>query len=207
MTTVGVLSPHGWFALEEFYQPAAAKSGQRRDQLEVATCFAPLLGWILMSWQSTCLALALDATSLGDRFTVLSISVVYHGHAIPVAWKVLHANVPHPWKPEWIALHRVFASLVPPGWTVIVMTDRALYARWLYQEIVALDWHPVMRITHQSKFRKGRSKKSVPVTALVPRVGCRWQGHGVAFPKKPERRLECTLMACWRRATTSRGSW
>ena len=143
------------------------------------------------------MALALDATSLGDRFTVLSISVVYRGEAIPVAWKVLHANVRHPWKPEWIALLRVFAGLVPPGWTVIVMTDRALYARWLYQEIQALGWHPVMRITHLSKFCKGRSKKSVPVTALVPRPGCRWQGRGVAFPKKPERRLECTLMACW----------
>ena len=48
---------------------------------------------------------------------------------------------------------RVFAGLVSPGWTVIVMTDRALYARWLYREIVALGWHPVMRITKQSKFR------------------------------------------------------
>ena len=183
--------------LQEFYQPAAAKSGRRRDQLDVTTCFAPLLAWILQGWQSTRLAVALDATSLGDRFTVLSISVVYRGEAIPVAWKVLHANVPHPWKPEWIALLRVFAGLVPSGWTVLVMTDRALYARWLYQEIVALGWHPVMRITHLSKFRKGQSNKSVPVTALVPRPGCRWQGRGVAFPKKPERRLECTLMACW----------
>ena len=183
--------------LQEFYQPAAAKSGRRRDQLDVTTCFAPLLAWILQGWQSTRLALALDATSLGDRFTVLSIGVVYRGQAIPVAWKVLHANVPHPWKPEWIALLRVFAGLVPPGWTVIVMTDRALYARWLYREIVALGWHPVMRITKLSKFRKAGSKKAVPVTALVPRVGCRWQGRGVAFPKKPERRLECTLMACW----------
>jgi hypothetical protein len=66
-------------------------------------------------------------------------------------------------------LLRVFAGLVPSGWTVIVMTDRAMYARWLYQEIVSLGWHPVIPITHQSKFRKGRSKKSVPVTALVPR--------------------------------------
>ena len=68
----------------------------------------------------------MDATSLGDRFTILSISVVYRGRAIPVAWKVLHANVPHPWKPEWVALLRVFAGLVPPGWTVMVMSDRAL---------------------------------------------------------------------------------
>src|SRR5207249_5909660 len=84
--------------------PAAAKSGRHRDELDVTTCFAPLLAWILQGWQSTHLALALDATSLGDCFTVLSIGVVYRGQAIPVAWKVLYANVPHPWKPEWIAL-------------------------------------------------------------------------------------------------------
>ena len=183
--------------LQEFYQPAAAKSGRQRDQLDVTTCFAPLLAWILQGWQSAHLALALDATSLGDCLTVLSIGVVYRGQAIPVAWKVLHANVPHPWKPEWITLLRLFAGLVPRGHTVIVMTDRALYARWLYQELVRLGWHPVMRITKLSKFRKGRSKTTIPVTALVPRPGTRWQGQGVAFPKKPERRLECTLLACW----------
>src|SRR3954451_22500633 len=46
--------------LQEFYQPADAKSGQQRDQLDVTTCFAPLLAWILQGWQSTRLALALD---------------------------------------------------------------------------------------------------------------------------------------------------
>jgi hypothetical protein len=183
--------------LQEFYQPAAAKSGGPRDQLDVTTCFAPLLAGILRGWQSLHLALALDATSLGDGFTVLSLSVVYRGQAIPVAWKVLHANIPHPWKPAWIALLRTFAGSVPPGYTVIVMTDRALDARWLYREIVSLGWHPVMRITKLSKSRKGRSQKVIPVTAPVPRVGCRWQGRGVAFPKKAERRLECTLLARW----------
>jgi Transposase DDE domain len=183
--------------LQEFYQPADAKSGRQRDQLDVATCFAPLLAWVLRGWRSPRLALALDATSLGARFTVLSIGVVYRGEAIPVAWKVLPANVPHPWEPEWIALLRAFAGTVPPGYTVLMMTDRALYARWLYREIQALGWHPVMRITKLSKFRARGSKRATPVTALVPRPGCRWQGRGVAFPKKAERRLGCTLMACW----------
>jgi hypothetical protein len=183
--------------LQEFYQPAEAKSGQRRAELDVTTCFAPLLAWVLRGWHSTRLAVALDATSLGDRFTVLSIAVVYRGQAIPVAWKVLPANVRHAWEPEWRALMRAFAGMAPAGYTVIVMTDRGLYARWLYREIQALGWHPVMRITQLSKFRERGSKKAVPVTALVPRPGSRWQGRGVAFPKKPERRLECTLMACW----------
>jgi hypothetical protein len=185
--------------LQEFYQPADAKSGRQRDQLDVTTCFAPLLAWILQGWKSTHLALALDATSLGDRLTVLSIAIVYRGQAIPVAWKVLRGNVPHPWKPEWIALLGAFSGLVPPGFMVIVMTDRALYARWLYREIQTLGRHPVMRITKLSKFRRRGSKKAIAVTALVPRPGCRWQGRGVAFPKKAERRLECTLLACWER--------
>jgi hypothetical protein len=183
--------------LQEFYQPASAKSGGRRRELDVTTCFAPLLAWILKGWPSKRLALALDATSLGDRFTVLSISVVYRGSACPVAWKIVQANVRHAWKPEWITLLRLFQSLVPVGWTVIVMSDRGLYARWLFQEIVALGWHPLMRITHLSKFRKNGSRLSIPVTAFVPRVGQRWQGSGVAFPRKPCRRLDCTLLACW----------
>src|SRR4051794_3332942 len=88
------------------------------------------------------LALALDATSLGAVFTVLSISVVDRGSAIPVAWKILPAHVPHPWKPEWLAWLAAFSKLVSPGWTVVVMTDRVLYARWLYHAIVALGWYP-----------------------------------------------------------------
>src|SRR5271156_3898220 len=183
--------------LQEFYQPASVKSGCRRRELDVTTCFAPLLAWILKGWPSNRLALALDATSLGDRFTILSISVVYRGSAIPVAWKVLPANVRHAWKPEWISLLRSFRPLVLSDWTVIVMTDRGLYARWLFQEIKALGWHPLMRITHLSKFRKNGSAVNVPVRALVSKVGQRWQGRGVAFPRKPERRLECTLLACW----------
>jgi hypothetical protein len=183
--------------LQEFYQPAAVKSGTQRDQLAVASCFAPLLAWVLKDWPSTRLALALDATTLGDRFTVLSISVVYRGNALPVAWKVLPGNHAGAWKPAWIALLRALRALVPPDWTVLVLTDRGLYARWLYQEIVRLGWHPLMRITRRGHFQAVGARRSVTVSRLVPRPGCRWQGHGVAFPRKPHRRLACTLLACW----------
>jgi hypothetical protein len=33
------------------------------------------------------------------------------GSAFPVTWKVLHANVAHARKPEWIALLRSFSGL------------------------------------------------------------------------------------------------
>ncbi len=183
--------------LQEFYQPASAKSGTQRRELDPTVCFSHLLAWALKGWPSNQLAFALDATSLGDRFTVLSISILYRGSACPVAWKVMQANVPHPWKPEWIALLRLVQPLVPTGWNVIVATDRGLYARWLFQEIVAAGWHPLMRINRLSKFRRNGSRSSVPVTAFVSKPGRRWKGRGLAFPRRPRRRLDCTLFACW----------
>jgi hypothetical protein len=183
--------------LQEFYQPASVKSGTKRRELDVATCFAPLLAWVLKGWPSKRLALALDATSLGKRFTALSIHVVYRGCGCPVAWRIVQANVRHAWKPEWIALLRLFRTLLPAGLTVIVMSDRGLYARWLFEEIVALGWHPLMRITRMSKFRKKGSRANLPVTAFVPNQDQHWQGSGTAFPRKSSRRLNCTLLACW----------
>jgi Transposase DDE domain len=183
--------------LQEFYQPAPAKSGSRRRELDVTTCFAPLLDWVLTGWTSTRLALALDATALGDRLTVLSISVVYRGCALPVAWKVLRGNVKHPWEPEWLKLLDELRDRLPAGWTVIVLTDRGLYARWLFEAIVKRGWHPLMRVTATGKFREAGSSSARPLTALVPEPGRSWQGRGTAFPRKPERRLDCTLLACW----------
>jgi hypothetical protein len=57
---------------------AADKRGHRRRAVDVAACFAPLLRGVLTSWPrgQRRLALALDATTLGQRFTVLAISVV-----------------------------------------------------------------------------------------------------------------------------------
>ena len=86
----------------------------------------------------TQLAVALDATSLGQRFVVLAVSVLYRGCAVPVAWKVLRAEQKHPWKPEWLALLNQFQGVVPASWTVLVLTDRGLYAKWLFEAIQAL---------------------------------------------------------------------
>ncbi len=80
--------------LREWYLDADQKSGKKRRDLEVSTCFAPLLGWVLRLWQSEKrqLPLVMDATSLGNRWTILAVSVVIRGCAIPVAWKVIAAQ-------------------------------------------------------------------------------------------------------------------
>ena len=110
--------------LREWCYEAPAKRGAQRQALVVEACFAPLLRWVLHWWQGPQLALALDATTLGDRFAVLAISVLYRGCAIPVAWAVLPATVTGAWKIEWLRLLQHLHATVPATMTVIVLADR-----------------------------------------------------------------------------------
>lgn len=116
--------------LREWYLDADQKSGNKRREREVSTCFAPLLRWALRLWQSDKkqLALAMDATSLGNRWTILAISVVVRRCAIPVAWKVLPAEQKGSWRPHGEGLLSLLEEAVPPEWHVIVLADRGWYA-------------------------------------------------------------------------------
>lgn len=182
--------------LREWYREAPAKRGTRRADLEVAGCFAPLLRWVLSWWAGRQVALALDATSLGDRFVVLALSVLYRGCAIPVAWAVLPAGRKRAWKTEWLALLDRIQGAIPSATTVIVLADRGLYARWLFERLVAQGWHPFLRINRGGTFCPEGQSGSFPLMRFCPEPGRAWAGTGTAF-KEPQRRLACTLLARW----------
>jgi hypothetical protein len=105
--------------------------------------------WVLAWWppDERWVALAIDASTLGQRFTVLAVSLIYRGCAIPIAWVVLPACSNGAWRPHWLRLLRTIKPGIPAGWTVIVLADRGLYANWLYRRIVRVGWHPFVRIT------------------------------------------------------------
>ena len=52
--------------LREWYLDAQQKSGKKRQELDVVSCFAPLLRWIVRLWEpgNRQMALVLDATHL-----------------------------------------------------------------------------------------------------------------------------------------------
>jgi len=131
--------------LREFYQEAGRKRGPRRRQLDPAACAAPLLAWVVSGWGGRRLALALDATALAGRLTVLAASVLYRGCAIPVAWAVLPGNEPGAWLPHWRALLARLRAALDGSWTVVVLTDRGLESAELFRAVAALGWHPLMR--------------------------------------------------------------
>lgn len=192
--------------LREWYLDAEQKSGHKRRELEVATCFAPLLAWVLRWWSSQRrqLPLVLDATSLGNRWTILAVSVVIRGCAIPVAWKVLPAEQPGSWRPYWEALLAALGPVVPAEWEVLVLADGGLYARWLWDAIVAWGWHPFLRINVGCKARLPGEETFQWLSRWVPTPGTNWQGQVECFAST-KGRLQATLLLQW--AAGYEGAW
>ena len=175
-----------------------AKAGHKRRSLEVSSCFPYLLRWVVALLPSECrhLALAMDASTLGQRFTILTISVLVRGCAIPVAWHIVEATRAGAWRPHWEKLFEQLADCVEAEWTVIVAADRGLYAKWLFASIVRLGWHPFLRINRQGQYREATASSFRPLSLVVRCVGQRWAGRVVCFATK-QRQLECSLLARW----------
>ena len=124
---------------------ATAQRGTARHEWVVETCCVPLWTGVVHQWEGTPWALALDATTLGTRCTVVALRGVSRGCAIPVAWTVLAATATQAWRREWLRMVRQGWRAVPRSWTVLVLADRGLDARWLCRRSTRLGWHPFVR--------------------------------------------------------------
>lgn len=181
--------------LREWTMAGAERVAPCAPTLAVEGCFAGLLGWVLAWWSGQTLPLAIDATSLGGRWVVLSISVLYRGCAIPVAWHVK----PGPGRGPWVAplqdLLARLATAVPPEMTVLVLTDRGLWSPRLWRAIREAGWHPLMRVRPDATFAPlGLPRR--PARTLVPGAGHAWVGAGTAFKHRDVRR-QGTLVVVW----------
>jgi hypothetical protein len=184
--------------LREWYLDAKHKSGKKRRELDVTSCFAPLLRWIVRLWENgnRQIVLVLDATTLGERWTVLSISVVLRSCAIPVAWKVVGGHEKGSWRPHWEGLLRHLEGSIPVDWQVLVMADRGLYARWLFQAIGACGWHPFLRLNLGVKARAVGEETFDWISRWTPVPGTSWKGVVECFAGKASR-VTGTLLMYW----------
>ncbi len=181
--------------LREWLYDGADRAAPCHSQLDIAACFAPLLRWVVGWWRGTELALAIDATARGDEVVVLTVAVLYRGGAIPVAWHVLPANQPGAWMAPILALLDRLAPAVPATWTVLVLTDRGLWSRRLWDGIREHGWHPLMRVRQEATFAP-QDQRRRPAISLIPGPGHAWVGAGTAFKHRDVRR-QGTLIVAW----------
>jgi hypothetical protein len=184
--------------LREWCYDAPDKRGRGRQEVEVAACFEGLLGWVVSWWRSgeRQIVLALDATSLGQVFTVLVLSVMYRGCSIPVAWAIVGGTQQGSWQAHWLGMLALAHRAIPRKWRVVVLTDRGLYAKWLFAAIRGYRWHPFMRINTQGQYRLRCSQTWHPLSALVRQDGKLVARRIVCF-KTPSAQLTCCVLGYW----------
>ena len=181
--------------LREFLYDGTDRAAPCAVSLDVEACFAPLLAWIVAWWEGTTLPLAIDATSLRDRQVVLSVSVLYRGSAIPVAWVVMPHRGKGAWIPALARLLGLLAPAVPTSLSVLVLTDRGLWSPRLWQQIRDCGWHPLMRIRPDATFAPLGQRRQ-RAHELLPGPGWSWVGAGIAFKEKAKQ-LTATLVVVW----------
>jgi hypothetical protein len=180
--------------LRDLFRSADEKRVPCRCDWEITLCFAPIPRWILAWWQGSELAVALDATSHGERVVVLAIGVLYRGTALPVAWHILPANQEGEWLPHWLHLLDLLAPAVPATMRVAAFTDCGLWSPRLWGAMRGHGWHPVMRVRSDCTFAPHGAPRQL-ARLLIAGPGQGWVGTGVAF--KPAKQHVGTLIVVW----------
>jgi hypothetical protein len=184
--------------LRELTYASGDKRGDRRQEIVVRHCFAPLLGWVLSQFrgQQQQVVLALDATTLRNRFTILSISVVVGGCAIPVAWHIQEGGNKGSWNRIWRRLIQQLKPAVPRSWSVFALTDSGLYAKPLYRYLTqTCRWNVFMRSDlSQGLFKAHYSRRWRPINQWLSRGMSPCVLRGTCFKSNP---ITCTLVLLW----------
>jgi hypothetical protein len=91
--------------------------------------------------------------------------------AIPVAWTVVRAQAKGAWAPHWKALLAALHASVPTGWMGLVLADRGLYARWLFEAIQHQGWHPYLGVNAGGTYRPATGGGRSPPPQCGPQAG------------------------------------
>lgn len=105
---------------------------------------------------------------------------------------IVKATEPGSWGSHWQKLIEHLNSVISQTSNVIVSADQGLYADWLYQLIVYVGWHPLLRINYQDTFRVPPQTKWRSLSSVIATPGQSWSGLVVWFKTNL---LECTLLA------------
>jgi hypothetical protein len=105
---------------------ATAKRGTARQALGVETCWVPRWAWGGEQGEGPPWALALDATTVGPRFSGWARSGGYRGGAIPGAGTALAATANQAWRRQGWRMRRQGHRALPRPSTVMGLAERGV---------------------------------------------------------------------------------
>jgi hypothetical protein len=168
------------------------------QQIVVLPLWTQLLGAFLRFWRARRLVFVLDATSLGDRATVLYLGLLVHSRLLPVSWQVLPVHQKweqRQWEVVGALLDRVIPHLGAADCTLLA--DRGLVGHPLVHLCQKRGWHYVLRLPAQHTCQPTRGRWAhtwIPCRRLAPQRGRHWYGSVQLWQDHP---VSAQVSASW----------
>jgi hypothetical protein len=132
--------------------------------------FRPLAKAALTDWGGQRIYLALDSSSLWDRFTLVRIALIYRGRALPLSWVVLVSQSTMVGFADYRVILDRAAGLLPANCRVVFLADRGFVDQKLFCYVRDLGWSFRIRLKG-SLWVYRASKPATKVSRLMPAKG------------------------------------
>jgi hypothetical protein len=161
------------------YRPGGAKASSKQRQLSrwlhngkinPNQVYGPLLKRVLQAWSNQQVYLALDSSSLWNRFSLVRLALIYRGRAIPLTWLVLSRQSTSVGYADYQVLLPQAADLLPATCQVVLLADRGFVDVKLLQLARDLGWSFRVRLK-QSLWVYRANKPRTKVGRLMPARG------------------------------------
>ncbi len=154
---------------------AASKQRQfvrwlRNNKIEVAAIYPKLAQKALASWPGETVYLALDSTSLWDRFVIVRVALVYRGRAIPLSWLVVEQASTSVAFETYKPILKDAAKCLPTGCRGILLADRGFDDIDLMRQARDPGWSFPIRLKG-SRWVYRANKPALKVSRLLPAKG------------------------------------
>jgi hypothetical protein len=161
------------------FRPGEAKIASRERQfsrwlhnarIQPMQVYRPLMETVLQEWAGETIYLALDTSQLWGRFTVVCLSLVYRGRALPVGWIVCASGSATVALARYQRMLAQVSECISTTSKVILLADRGFMDVQLMRLARQLGWHFRIRIKSSVYVRRSTKGKK-KVKALMPAPG------------------------------------
>ncbi len=154
---------------------AASKQRQfvrwlRNPKIQVAPIYQKLAQQALVGWAGETVYLALDSTSLWDRFVIVRVALIYRGRAVPLSWLVVEQASTSVAFEIYKPILKDAARCLPTGCRVILSADRGFDDIDLMRLARDLGWSFRIRLKG-SLWVYRANKPALKVSRLIPAKG------------------------------------
>jgi hypothetical protein len=140
------------------------------DRVRPMLVYQTSVAKVVAEWAEQRLYLALDTSQLWGRFTIVCLSLVYRGRALPLGWVVCASGSATVAVARYQRMLAQVAAQLPTRSKVILLADRGFMDVKLLRLLRQLGWHYRIRL-RQSVYVHRATKGKQKVKALMPPPG------------------------------------